>query len=210
MKKIVFFNAEEPELCVTLKMQSQDYERTINAMRDDQLLTRVIRSNTLLPKAVTAYVDLEDHGTAVSDYFARGYVLPHIPPTILMSLPTHYRYMGFHDGPWVGATPAFDDMVVLYDGDQPPIQPVYLDSSNVIRFLSNRIVSDLLDFSGNHGYTLNTIAMKKYTVEERQQFAQLIGYSVSGYGDLSYVDRRACDRADEMAHELTMQFYLKF
>jgi hypothetical protein len=102
------------------------------------------------------------------------------------------------------------EMVILYEGDEPPIQPVYLDSNGHIRFLDNRIVRDVLEVSKLNGYGLNEIALNRYTQEEHQQFAQLIGYSVSGYGDLSYVDRRACDRADWLAHQLTVQFDLKF
>lgn len=103
-----------------------------------------------------------------------------------------------------------DEMIVLYEGDEPPIQPVYLDTNGHIRFLDNRIVRDVLEVSALHGFSLNEISLRRYTLEERQQFAQLIGYSVSGYGNLSYVDRRACDRADYLAYQLTLQFDLKF
>lgn len=102
------------------------------------------------------------------------------------------------------------DMIILYDGNEEPIQPVYLDADGRIRFLDNRIVRDLLTFSSARGFDLNAIACRRYTREEHQQFAQLIGYSVSGYGTLSYVDRRACDRADYLAHQLTLEFDLKF
>ena len=34
---------------------------------------------------------------------------------------------------------------------------------------------------------LATLATMSFTDDERSQFAQLIGYSLSGYGDLSYV-----------------------
>ncbi|MCY1344551.1 hypothetical protein D9M68_19280 [compost metagenome] len=103
-----------------------------------------------------------------------------------------------------------DEIIILYEGDEEPIQPVYLDANGHIRFLENRIVRDLLDFASGYRYDLNWIACQGYTAEEHRQFAQLIGYSVSGYGDLSYVDRRACDRADHLAHQLTLEFDLKF
>lgn len=67
--------------------------------------------------------------------------------------------------------------------NENPIQPI-IDG----RFKENKIVSDLLDFAQSKGFGLNEIAMKNYSKTDRQQFAQLIGYSVSGYGSLSYVD----------------------
>jgi len=39
----------------------------------------------------------------------------------------------------------------------------------------------------------------KFNDEEREQFAQLIGYSVSGFGDLSYVSDETFETAWKMA-----------
>ena len=64
-----------------------------------------------------------------------------------------------------------------------PIQPI-VDG----RFVENKIVSKLLDMCQEAGYGLNQIAVENFTNEERMQFAQLIGYSLSGFADLSYVD----------------------
>lgn len=61
-----------------------------------------------------------------------------------------------------------------------PIQPIHEG-----RFVPNRIVELLLETST---HDLNTIACGNFTDQERIQFAQLIGYSVSGFGTLSYVD----------------------
>lgn len=47
---------------------------------------------------------------------------------------------------------------------------------------------------------MNMLALMPFTDEERSQLAQLIGYSVSGYGDLSYAKNVA--EADEIAREL--------
>ena len=60
-----------------------------------------------------------------------------------------------------------------------PIQPIK-DG----RFVENRIVSFLLD---KGPFDLNDIAIMDFTNEEREQFAQLIGYSVSGFSSLNYV-----------------------
>lgn len=76
-----------------------------------------------------------------------------------------------------------------------PTQPYALDSHDVERFKANYIVSELLDFASQHGFDMNAIARRQYTPEDRVQFAQLIGYSVSGFADLSYVDQEAYDRA---------------
>jgi hypothetical protein len=65
-----------------------------------------------------------------------------------------------------------------------PIQPLEFDGHGVLRFKSNAIVRHLLDHGG---IDLNQIAMLDFSQEDREQFAQLIGYSHSGSGDLSYV-----------------------
>lgn len=80
-----------------------------------------------------------------------------------------------------------------------PIQPLALDESGVLRFQKNQIVRDLLDHASQHGMDLNTIACKPYHVEDRRQLSQLIGYSLDGYGSLSYVDDASFAAASEMA-----------
>jgi hypothetical protein len=82
-----------------------------------------------------------------------------------------------------------------------PIQPVELDSSKVVRFKQNAIVQHLLDFAGQHGCNMNTLAALSFSREDRQQFAQLIGYSVSGYSELNYVDDDAMGVVDQMVYE---------
>lgn len=72
-----------------------------------------------------------------------------------------------------------------------PIQP--LETYNgALRFKRNKIVDDLLEHGQKHGFGLNEIAGKDYSNEDRQQLAQLIGYSLSGYSELrGYVDDAA-------------------
>lgn len=84
-----------------------------------------------------------------------------------------------------------------------PIQPIVTDDKGVLRFKENHIISDLLDFASNHGFGLNEIARRSYSREDRQQLAQLIGYSLSGYGSLhNYVDDDAYGAAQLMASGL--------
>ncbi|MGL4600295.1 MAG: hypothetical protein ACRCVE_02060 [Plesiomonas sp.] len=82
------------------------------------------------------------------------------------------------------------------------MQPV-LFVDGVIRFKKNRIVDDILSHSRDHGFGLNQIALGDYSDEEHTQLAQLIGYSVSGFGSLSYVSESMFEIAHEMAAEIS-------
>ena len=77
-----------------------------------------------------------------------------------------------------------------------PIQPLGADDQGVIRFKANAIVRHLLD----HGdIDLNKLATLGFSAEDWEQFAQLIGYSLSGFGDLSYVRPETFAVAAKMA-----------
>lgn len=76
---------------------------------------------------------------------------------------------------------------------QHPIQPLELDVGGTLRFKQNEIVRHLLDHGG---IDLNQIAILDFSKEDRQQFAQLIGYSLGGYSELSYVDDDAYRAAE--------------
>lgn len=76
-----------------------------------------------------------------------------------------------------------------------PIQPLEKDAHGVIRFKGNAIVKWLLD---KGGLNMNDIAMQEFSQEDREQFAQLIGYSHSGSGDLGYVSNELWYAALEM------------
>lgn len=80
-----------------------------------------------------------------------------------------------------------------------PMQPIEWDGHGVIRFKRNEIVTYLLD---NGGIDMNYLAMQDFSDEDRMQFAQLIGYSVSGFGDLSYASDEVVTEADAIASEL--------
>jgi len=69
--------------------------------------------------------------------------------------------------------------------ERNPIQPMYEDEDGVSRFKGNAIVQYLLD---NGGIDMNQLARLDFTNDDRVQFAQLIGYSLAGFDELSYVD----------------------
>lgn len=80
-----------------------------------------------------------------------------------------------------------------------PLQPIERDAKGVIRFRPNKIVQHLLDHGG---IDLNRLAVLGFDREEHEHFAQLIGYSVSGFGSLSYVSEGTARAADDMAERL--------
>jgi hypothetical protein len=77
-----------------------------------------------------------------------------------------------------------------------PLQPLYKDEKGFIRFKSNKIVRYLLD---NGPYDLNYIAGVDFSNEDREQFAQLIGYSLFGFSELSYVSDETYEVASKVA-----------
>jgi hypothetical protein len=68
-----------------------------------------------------------------------------------------------------------------------PIQPLILDSHGVLRFKKNPLVDMLLEHGQRTGLGLNELARVEAAPEDRMQLAQLIGYSLEGYGSLGYV-----------------------
>ena len=76
-----------------------------------------------------------------------------------------------------------------------PIQPLVSDPHGTTRFKENKIVSFLLE---NGGYDMNQLAALPFDIEDREQFAQLIGYSASGFLELSYVSDETYDRVDNL------------
>lgn len=83
-----------------------------------------------------------------------------------------------------------------------PMQPVVL-VDGIPRFKQNAIVRYLLDLCQVKGSAdMNTLALIPFSQEDHEQFAQLIGYSVSGAGGLSYMRKALIDRADVEAAEL--------
>lgn len=75
-----------------------------------------------------------------------------------------------------------------------PIQPLSLDENGVMRFKRNMIVEYLLKFTD-----MNKLAVMPFSNEDREQFAQLIGYSLSGFSELGYVSNETFEAATLMA-----------
>jgi hypothetical protein len=73
-----------------------------------------------------------------------------------------------------------------------PMQPIAKDEYGVYRFKANPIVRYLLDWGG---IDMNKLAALEFDDADREHFAQLIGYSVGGYGELSYVSDESYHRA---------------
>lgn len=77
-----------------------------------------------------------------------------------------------------------------------PIQPLEYDKHGTLRFKENAIVTYLLNTGGSD---MNKLAMMPFSNEDREQFAQLIGYSLGGFGELSYVSDETFNKAAKQA-----------
>lgn len=78
-----------------------------------------------------------------------------------------------------------------------PMQKIHKDEHGTPRFVANPIVRFLLDAGP---FDLNQLAVMNFSEADHRQLAQLIGYSTSGYGDLSYAEGDvSVQLADEQA-----------
>ena len=69
-----------------------------------------------------------------------------------------------------------------------PTQPLLYDEQGVLRFKRNAIVDYMLKRGRQAGlFDLNSLAIMDFDDNDREQLAQLIGYSLSGFAELSYV-----------------------
>lgn len=84
-----------------------------------------------------------------------------------------------------------------------PLQPLYVDTNNVIRFRGNKIVKHLLDT--HPCCDLNKLATLPFTKADQEQFAMLIGYSVTGFGELSYVSDKTYEKVQIKVIELEIR-----
>jgi hypothetical protein len=85
------------------------------------------------------------------------------------------------------------------------MQPIYLDPRGVIRFKANAIIRKFFcrdDEQMSRMISLNDIHVEDFPIEDVEQFWQLLGYSVSGYGDLSFVRKKTVALADRKAEAL--------
>lgn len=80
-----------------------------------------------------------------------------------------------------------------------PMQRVGIDEHGTARFEKNTIVERLLD---EGPFDLNKIACwPNISKADREQFAQLIGYSVGGFSELPYVRDKTYARAEKRARK---------
>lgn len=80
-----------------------------------------------------------------------------------------------------------------------PMQPVVLAEDKVVRFKQNVLVRYLVDCHPDGLNALARLPSPPYGNEDWEQLAQLIGYSVSGFSDLSYARGETVKRADAEA-----------
>ncbi len=81
------------------------------------------------------------------------------------------------------------------------MQPIVKDENGTVRFQGNAIVRTLLDESSMRGFSLNSLAVMGFQQADWEQFYQLIGYSLSGYHELSNVSDAAAEEATRRAKE---------
>lgn len=80
-----------------------------------------------------------------------------------------------------------------------PMQPIVWAKDGVIRFKENAIIAWLFE---TRRLDLNLIATMDFNRDDRMQVAQLLGYSTSSFGDLSYVTKKVRDEADAIALDM--------
>jgi len=89
-----------------------------------------------------------------------------------------------------------------------PTQPLVVDENGVVRFKRNEVVRYMLDHPGTDLNVLGReVELGRLPVADYMQLMQLIGYSVSGYGDCAYsseheVWRKHADKIDAKAELL--------
>jgi hypothetical protein len=81
-----------------------------------------------------------------------------------------------------------------------PMQKIVIAADGVIRFTPNKIVEALLEkWPGG----LNDLAVRFHkSREDYEQLTMLIGYSVSGFGDLSTSSKERVRSADRVAKRI--------
>lgn len=76
------------------------------------------------------------------------------------------------------------------------MQPIVIDESGRKRFKANAIIDYLW---GAGAIDMNRLARIPFPQDDREQFYQLIGYSIGGYCELSMVSDESKDAAEAAA-----------
>ena len=92
-----------------------------------------------------------------------------------------------------------------------PMQPIGWDETGkVIRFKKNKIVDWLLETGKfNLNDIMKMVGSGVFNEDDYTQLMQLVGYSVSGYGELSTSPEEYVKKADEIADALSKERELK-
>jgi hypothetical protein len=78
------------------------------------------------------------------------------------------------------------------DGQKHPLQQVYVDDSGEPRFRANAIVQHLL----THGsIRWDQILIMDFSLADREQIAQQLGYSVERYNELHWISQESFESA---------------
>ena len=103
--------------------------------------------------------------------------------------------------------------------DPQPMQPVIKDEGGILRFRENAIIRYIVDHAGDVVHPgapaidprtgrpyhqgrldLGKLMTMDFPQEDREQFAQLMGYAITGYHELSYVSEESATQASVLAH----------
>jgi len=101
------------------------------------------------------------------------------------------------------------------------MQPVVKDKNGDLRFRENAIIQYIVDHADEVVHPgapaidpdtgrpyhqgrldLGKLMTMNFPQEDREQFAQLMGYSITGYHELSYVSDESCAQASILAHAI--------
>lgn len=87
----------------------------------------------------------------------------------------------------------------------PPMQPIVKDANGVVRFKANKLVWYLQKRLRYSGVDLNMLTEigDLFAPADWEQFYQLLGYSVSGYGDLAVVSAESIEEADKRVEAMS-------
>lgn len=84
------------------------------------------------------------------------------------------------------------------------MQPIALDDRGVARFQRNKVVCTLVEEARKRGFDLNDLLVKAYGEPKGdwEQFNQMLGLSVCGFGDCNKTRRRTFERAQAKVDKL--------